>query len=99
MTHRTRTRRDGWTARRQFDFLEALRRCRSVARAAAFVGMSRESAYRLRTRENEGLFALAWEEALKPKITYLSASHALSSTRRHPQRCQLRDPPVRRVGV
>ena len=88
----TRTRRDGWTARRQFDFLQALRRCRSVSRAAAFVGMSRESAYRLRARPGGGLFALAWDEALQAKVTSLSTWPPFPSQERSLPHCQSRDP-------
>ena len=48
---------DGWTPARQLRFLEFLARTRSVTRAAAAAGMSRESAYRLRKRDPHGLFA------------------------------------------
>jgi hypothetical protein len=57
-------RRDGWTADRQLGFLENLARTRSVSAAAAAVGMSRESAYRLRRRDPAGLFAAAWDRAM-----------------------------------
>lgn len=59
-----RFRRDGWTPARQLRFLDALARTRSVTRAAAAAGMSRESAYRLRSRPSSGLFAAAWDRAL-----------------------------------
>jgi hypothetical protein len=55
-------RRDGWTAERQLRFLDALASTRSVKAAAASVGLSRESAYRLRNR-SDGLFALLWDRA------------------------------------
>jgi hypothetical protein len=58
-------RRDGWTAERQLRFLDALARTRSVIKAAAAVGMSRESAYRLRNRKDGALFAAAWDRALE----------------------------------
>jgi hypothetical protein len=58
-------RRDGWTIRRQFAFLDTLARTRSVTRAAKAAGMSRESAYRLRRRPSSALFAAAWDRALK----------------------------------
>jgi hypothetical protein len=58
----TKTRRDGWTAERQLRFLDALAHRRSITRAAAAVGMSRESAYRLRSRTP--LFAALWDRAL-----------------------------------
>jgi hypothetical protein len=55
---------DGWTAKRQLRFLDALAQTRSVSRAAAAAGMSRESAYRLRDRRDGALFAALWDEAL-----------------------------------
>jgi hypothetical protein len=61
-----KTRRDGWTAERQLGFLAALARTRSVTRAARAVGMSRESAYRLRGRPDAALFALLWDRAVRP---------------------------------
>jgi hypothetical protein len=64
-----RCRRDGWTPQRQLDFLDVLRRTRSVAEAARAVGMSRESAHRLRRREPGGLFALSWDRAFPPRVT------------------------------
>ena len=57
-------RRDGWTAQRQLRFLDVLARTRSVTRAATAVGMSRESAYRLRNRKGGALFATAWDRAM-----------------------------------
>ena len=57
-------RRDGWTADRQLGFLDILARTNSVSAAAAAVGMSRESAYRLRRRDPAGLFAAAWDRAV-----------------------------------
>jgi hypothetical protein len=57
-------RRDGWTPARQLHFLDVLALTRSVTRAAAAAGMSRESAYRLRKRHPESLFASAWDRAL-----------------------------------
>lgn len=64
-----RCRRDGWTAARQLAFLGALIRTRSVTAAARAAGMSRESAYRLRKREPDGLFALSWARAMGPGPT------------------------------
>lgn len=61
----TRTiRADGWTAKRQLLFLDTLARTRSVSKAAAASGKSRESAYRLRERRDGALFAALWDEAL-----------------------------------
>ena len=61
-----RARSDGWTAERQLRFLDALASTRCVATAAAFAGMSREGAYRLRDRSEGTLFALMWDRALAP---------------------------------
>lgn len=65
-TRTPRIRRDGWTPERQLRFLDALARTRSVTRAAAAVGMSRESAYRLRARPEGPLFGALWDRALAP---------------------------------
>ena len=58
-------RRDGWTPQRQLAFLDTLARTHCIAKAARAAGMSRESAYRLRAREPNGLIAAAWARALK----------------------------------
>ncbi len=60
-------RRDGWTAERQLRFLDALAARRSIVEAAAFAGMSRESAYRLRSRRDGALFGALWDRILAPK--------------------------------
>lgn len=65
-TCRAAHRHDGWTPERQLDFLEMLARTGSVTRSARAAGMSRESAHRLRLREPDGLFAVAWDRALAP---------------------------------
>lgn len=57
-------RHDGWTPDRQIGFLRELQRTRSVTRAAAAVGMSRETAYRLKRRAPTAQFALLWERIL-----------------------------------
>lgn len=59
-----RYRADGWTPGRQADFLGALAETRSVAAAARHVGMTRESAYRLRERQGAESFAAAWDTVL-----------------------------------
>ena len=59
----TRARRDGWTWARQVQFIGALAETGSVAQAAALVGMSRESTWRLRVRELADSFAAAWDVA------------------------------------
>src|SRR5438270_11180397 len=59
-----RSRRDGWTPERQLRFLDALAHTRSITKAAASAGMSRESAYRLRERRDGALFSALWDRAV-----------------------------------
>lgn len=54
-------RRDGWTAQRRDEFLDALSTGSDVSRACVQVGLSRQAAYRLRRRDAG--FAAAWDEA------------------------------------
>lgn len=64
-----RVRHDGWTAARQEEFLDALKREGSVAAACGVVGMSTTSAYNARTRIRG--FRNRWDDALadvKPRI-------------------------------
>lgn len=61
---RLRRHHNGWLPWRQADFLGHLAETGSVSAAAARVGMSRESAYRLRRREGAESFAAAWDAAL-----------------------------------
>ncbi|MEA3051584.1 MAG: hypothetical protein QOG72_487 [Sphingomonadales bacterium] len=56
-------RRDGWTPARQLAFILRLALLGGVASAAAAVGMSRESAYRLREHPGAASFAAAWDKA------------------------------------
>lgn len=58
-------RRDGWTAARQTGFIHRLAICGCVGTSARGVGMSRESAWRLRKRPGAGSFAAAWDEAAR----------------------------------
>lgn len=59
-----RARTDGWTEERQRAFILGLRLTRSVSETAALLGMSRETAYRLRARRGAESFAAAWDKAL-----------------------------------
>lgn len=61
-----RARADGWGEARQCGFLAALYVTGSVAAAARSVGMSRESAFRLRLRKGAESFARAWDRVLAP---------------------------------
>jgi len=56
-------RQDGWTLPKQATFLRALSASHSVTQAAKSVGMSRQSAYRLRSKLKGQAFDLAWEVA------------------------------------
>ena len=59
----TSTRHDGWSPDKQAKFLRQLSATHSVTEAAKSVGMSRQSAYRLRSRLKGQAFDLAWEVA------------------------------------
>ena len=54
-----------WTRPKMVAFLHALASTRSVSGAAKAVGMSRNSAYRLRARHKGQPFDLAWGAALE----------------------------------
>ncbi|MEA3003231.1 MAG: hypothetical protein QOH81_2019 [Sphingomonadales bacterium] len=58
-------RSDGWTREKQRAFIEALADCGIVREAAARVGMSEQSARRLRRRADAATFNIAWEAALQ----------------------------------
>jgi hypothetical protein len=58
-------RRDGWTVARQIGFIHRLAICGDVGTAARGVGMSRESAWRLRRRPGAESFAAAWNRAAR----------------------------------
>jgi hypothetical protein len=63
-----KARHDGWTAARQVRFIEELAATKSIAHACRVVGMSRESAYKLRDRSESVQFRLAWNAALRPEF-------------------------------
>ena len=60
---RRRPRLDGWTEEKQRRFIETLADTGLVGHAAKAVGMSRESAYRLRRSPHGAAFARAWDAA------------------------------------
>ncbi|MFN3620031.1 hypothetical protein [Sphingorhabdus sp.] len=60
---RRRPRYDGWTEEKQRRFIEALADTGLVNHAAKAVGMTRESAYRLRRSAHGAAFARAWDAA------------------------------------
>lgn len=54
----------GWTPERQRQFIEELADCGIVREAAARVGMTEQSAYRLRRRPDAASFNEAWDAAV-----------------------------------
>jgi len=68
-----RARAEGWTPARQRQFLEELADCGMIAEAAARVGMTRQSAWRLRRRAEGTAFGFAWEAALESGARRLHA--------------------------
>jgi hypothetical protein len=60
-----RARADGWTPLKQAEFIGELAETRSVAEAARRVGMTRETAYRLRQRKWSASFCAAWDAAME----------------------------------
>jgi len=58
-----KARRDGWSSARQFAFILRMALLGGVTAAAKAVGMSRESAYRLRDHPGAASFAAAWDKA------------------------------------
>lgn len=65
---------DRWTAPKMAAFLRQLSATHSVAAAARSVGMSRQSAYRLRSRLKGRAFDLAWDVAFQH--SYDNLAHA-----------------------
>jgi hypothetical protein len=65
-------RHDGWTLDKQLAFLRALSATHSVAEAARSVGLSRTSAYRLRSKLKGQPFDLAWEVAFHHSFDVLA---------------------------
>ena len=72
-----RYRSDGWTPGRQADFLGHLCEPWSVAAAARHVGMTRESAYRLRDKPGAESFAAAWDSILAEPRRVRMSTHEL----------------------
>ncbi|WP_052208182.1 hypothetical protein [Croceibacterium mercuriale] len=60
-----RTRKDGWTPARQARFIALLAESACVRKAAQLLGMTRESAYRLRKHPGAGSFCAAWDTAVR----------------------------------
>jgi hypothetical protein len=66
-----RHRHDGWTPAKQTAFIEALADTACVVEAARRVGMSAESAYRLRRHAGATAFIEAWDSALDHAVQRL----------------------------
>ena len=62
----------GWTPRRQAVFLRELASTHNVSVAAQAVGMSRQSAYKLRARLHGQPFDLAWQAAFQLRFDILA---------------------------
>lgn len=60
-----RARHDGWTPARQHEFIMRLADCGSVSAAAEGVGMSVQTAYRLRRHPDAIEFREAWDRAVE----------------------------------
>lgn len=69
---RRKPRHDEWTRPKMVAFLRELAACQSVAQAARSIGMSRQSAYRLRNRLANTPFSLGWEVALEAGLQQLA---------------------------
>jgi len=70
-----------WTNRKMADFLRALAATHSVRAAANSVGMSRQSAYKLRSRLKGKAFDAAWDEAFRhsyQNLPYAALERALN---------------------
>lgn len=65
-------RHDGWTPARQAAFLRELAATHNVSAAARAVGMSRQSAYRLRARLHGTPFDKAWQAAFVSRFDALA---------------------------
>jgi len=70
-----------WTTRKMTEFLRALAAMHSVKDAAKAVGMSRQSAYKLRSRLKGLAFDAAWDEVFKhsyENLPYAALERALN---------------------
>jgi len=70
---RLRKRRSGWTEARQRGFIAALARSGSVRAAAAHVGLSARTAYRLLDAPGAESFAAAWDQAIDLGLARIQA--------------------------
>lgn len=80
---RKRTRADGWTARRQREFLTVLAETGCVSEACIKAGVSSRSAYRLRQLPGATAFAAGWDQALRLatlRLTTVAFERAMKGT-------------------
>ena len=80
-----RPRHDGWMAQKQVAFIRALAETACVEHACRHVGMTVQSAYRLRRRECGAAFRQAWDGALDYSLQRLeqaAVSRALNGVPR-----------------
>ncbi len=63
---------DGWSVERQTAFLRALATTHNVSAAARAVGLSRQSAYKLRARLRGQPFDMAWDAAFQSAFDRLA---------------------------
>lgn len=78
-------RHDGWTAKRQREFLTVLAETGSIGAACDAVGMTPRSAYRLRAHPRGRAFAIAWEQALMmaaPRLMTIAYERAINGVPR-----------------
>lgn len=74
-----RARRDGWTPERRRAFIAALSLRPSVTAAAASVGLSARSAYKLRQKVGAEGFAAAWDRAIEAAFARRIAAAAAAA--------------------
>ena len=70
-----------WSGRKTVEFLRLLAATHSVTHAARAVGISRQSAYKLRSRLRGKAFGAAWDEAFHQNyvnLPYAALDHALN---------------------
>ncbi|WP_114521660.1 hypothetical protein [Altererythrobacter sp. ZODW24] len=83
ITPAANSRHHGWTLTKQAAFLRALSATHSITEAAKSVGMSRQSAYRLRSKLKGQAFDLAWEVAFHHSydvLAHAALDRALNGT-------------------
>lgn len=80
-----RERQDGWTADRQRAFVTAIADSGCISQACRVVGVSPQSAYRLRHHPKGKAFAIAWDAALRcasARLVDIAMERAIHGSRR-----------------